>query len=120
MIEFALINKILIIFINIVAVWIGIATYQHDKKILNRIIPLMVIAMLCWVDFAYLARRIGTGNIHLASAFLKIAWFVTPLLFTLLYFLVIYLLEKAEEFSLLNKLVFVAGAGSAFLTGFTG
>ncbi len=73
-----------------------------------------------WVNFAYLARLIGHQQIYWSLICLKIAWFATPLLFVFLYFLVVYYLNKEKEYQFLNRVILLAGAGSALITAFTG
>jgi signal transduction histidine kinase len=115
MIEFPFINKLLVFLIDVVAVGLGLMVYFNNPKgKMNKIFILMVILMLFWVNFAYFAR------IFRDIIFLKTAWFVTPLFFVFLYFLVIYLLEKEKEYQLLNRIVLIIGGITTVLTGFTG
>ncbi|MDP3995723.1 MAG: ATP-binding protein, partial [bacterium] len=79
----------------------------------------MTLYLLLWVDFAYLPRLIGMETPDLALTFLKVSWFVTPLFFAFLYFLIVYLTEKEEKYSLLSKFVLFFGILTAFVTGFT-
>ena len=118
--SFSVINQILIILINASAVLIGISVWKHNSRgKTNRLLALMTLYLLLWVDFAYLPRLIGMETPDLALTFLKVSWFVTPLFFTFLYFLIIYLIEKEQKYSLLNKFVLFFGILTAFVTGFT-
>lgn len=120
MIDLPFINKALVLSIDLVGLWLSIVVYQQNpKRKLNKIFVFMVVLMFFWVNFAYFARVIGQDQASLAELFLKIAWFVTPLFFTLLYFLVIYLLKKERGYKFLNKTVLFAGGSAAFLAGFT-
>lgn len=113
-------NKFLVALITIVGITLAIIVYRNNpKEKLNKIFFLMVIYMLFWVNFAYLARLIGKSNVELAERFLRVAWFVTPLFVSYLYFLVIYLINKEKEYQLLNKIVIFLGVIASFMTGFT-
>ncbi|MFC1613256.1 ATP-binding protein [Patescibacteria group bacterium] len=117
---FFTLNQFFIIAINILAILIGVLVYKSNPKgKVNRIMPLMVIFMLLWVDFAYIPRLTGKEKPDLALMLLKISWFVTPLFFISLYFLVIYILKKEEKYKILNKFVLFFGILAAFITGFT-
>lgn len=117
---FFVLNQILVVVINAIAILIGLFVYRDDPKGKNnRILVLMAFLMLLWVNFAFLARLLGREDPDLAISFLRIAWFATPLLFTSLYFLVISLIDKGKKYEILNKAVLVCGIFSAFITGFT-
>ena len=117
---FLLLNQILVVIINTIAILIGFFVYRNDPKGKNnRILVLMVFFMLLWVNFAFLARFLGRENPDLATNFLRIAWFAAPLLLTSLYFLIISLIDKEKKYKVLNKAVLIYGISSAFITGFT-
>lgn len=120
MVTLPLYNKILVVLIDLIAIGLAFLVYRNNpKEKLNRVFVLMVVTMFYWVNFAYLARLVGKSDTSLALLFLKIAWFITPLFFILLYFLVIYLLKKENEYRTLSKIVFSLGVISAFVTGLT-
>ena len=120
MIPFLTLNKILVLVISATSAWIGFIAYRHNPKAKpNKMIVAMVALMLFWVDFAYLARMVNDSNPGLALVFLKIAWFVTPLFFALLYFLAIYLFSEKKDKSLLSYLVSFVAILLACGTGFT-
>ena len=97
-IELPIYNKILVVLIDLVGIWLGGTVYQHNRKgKLNRIFIGMIILMFVWINFAYLARLVGENNILWSLIFLRIAWFATPLLFVLLYFFVFYHLKHLRE-----------------------
>ncbi|MEA2092766.1 MAG: ATP-binding protein [Patescibacteria group bacterium] len=117
--SFLFLNQIFILLINVFAISIGIFVFKNNsQKNINAALGMMVIFMLVWVDFAYIARLISFQNVELSLFFLKIAWFATPLLFTSLYFLIINLLKKNEEHKKINIIVLIAGILSAFMAGF--
>lgn len=120
MIELPIYNKILVFLIDLIGIWLAILVYRdNSKRILNKIFVFIVILMFLWVNFAYFARVIGPDLIYLSLLFLKIAWFVTPLFFTFLYILAIYLLKKEKQYQLLTKFVLFFGIGITLITGFT-
>ena len=120
MIEFAFIHNLIVFLINVTALGLaGIVYFNNPKGKMNKIFVLMVVSMLGWVNFAFFARVVGADRFNLASLFLRIAWFITPLLFVFLYFLVIYLIKKEKEYQFLNKIVLFVGGVAAFITGFT-
>src|SRR5680860_1460037 len=114
-----LVHKFLIISINIIGVYLSYAVYSSNSKAkINKIFILMMISMLIWIDFAFLARAIQ-DQIYLTMFFIKIAWFVTPIFFVLLYFFTIYLIDENYKYRFLNMIVFLIGVIITFLTGLT-
>ncbi|MCD6412274.1 hypothetical protein J7K91_01145 [bacterium] len=117
---FFTLNQILVLLINLLAIIIAFLVLKHSPhKKIKKIFLFMTFLMLFWVDFAYFPRLLGKEFPFLALFFLKIAWLVTPLFFTSLYFLAIFLLEKERKYKNLTKLVIFFGLLSTFLTGFT-
>jgi signal transduction histidine kinase/uncharacterized membrane protein YhdT len=117
---FPTINQILIVLINALAILIGFLVLKRNSKgKTNRVLALMTLYMLLWVDFAYLPRLIGRETPDLALTFLKVSWFITPLFFAFLYFLVIYLIEKERKYNLLSCFILFFGTLAALITGFT-
>ena len=120
MIEFLLINKVLIFLINAVALWLAFLVYHNNpKREINKLFILMTVSMLLWVNFAFLARYVGQGQIYQSLLFIKIAWFVTPLLFLFLSLVAVYIIKEEKKYRLLNKIVLFLGVIAAFITGFT-
>lgn len=114
------INKTLIPLINIIAVWLAAWVFlSNPKHKLNRIFIWMVFFMMLWVNFAYLARVIGESNPTLVLLCLKIAWFATPLLFVILYILVINLLNERYKYKPIDFIVILLGIATAFVVGLT-
>jgi len=90
-IDISLIHKLFVLLINIVGVYLSCIVYSSNVRLsIKKLFVLMMIAMFFWVDFAYFARIFGERT-ELSLLFLKIAWFVTPIFFVLLYFFTIYL-----------------------------
>ena len=118
--ELPLYNKILILFIDLIAIWLAIIVYNSNRKgKLNKIFLEMIVLMFFWVNFAYLARLIGQQSPDLGLIFLKIAWSASPFLFVLLYFLVVFYLNKEKSYSILSKIIFLSGLIVSLITIFT-
>lgn len=113
-------NHILIAFINLIGICLAFLVFQYSPlKWIKRIFLLMIVLMFLWIDFAYLARLIGSENYFLSLISIKIAWFVTPLLFMCLYFLVRYLFGEKEKYSNLDKFILICGILLSIVTLFT-
>ena len=113
-------NHILIAFINLIGICLAFLVFQYSPlKWIKRIFLLMIVLMFLWIDFAYLARLIGSENYFLSLISIKIAWFVTPLLFMCLYFLVRCLFEEKEKNSNLDKFILICGILLSIVTLFT-
>ncbi|MCD6085394.1 hypothetical protein J7J41_00125 [bacterium] len=120
MITLPLYNQILIAFINLIGICLAFLVLQYSPlKWIKRIFLLMIVLMFFWINFAYLARLVGRENDFLSLISLKIAWFVTPLLFMCLYFLVRCLFGEKEKHSKLDKFVLVCGTLLSVVTLFT-
>jgi signal transduction histidine kinase len=78
----------------------------------------MMFSMFVWVDFAYAARVYGT-DYEVPLLFLRIAWFITPVFFTLLYFFTIYLIDEAKRYRKVSVAVLITGALLAIVCGVT-
>jgi signal transduction histidine kinase len=120
LLEFAVINKILVFAIDLFAVWlISLVFSNNPKGKVNLIFVVMSLCMLLWVNFAWFARLVMYEDISLSLIFLHVAWFVTPYLFTFLYFLIVYLVGKEKEYKLLNALVIFMGVAASITVTFT-
>lgn len=120
MIDFPLVNRIIVASINIIAVWLAVLVSRHHRHAaLNKIFLLMVPMMLLWVDFAYFARLVDPDHFEWAALLLKIAWFVTPLVFVLLYLFVINLVKKVRAYWWITVIVIVIGLSMSFIVSFT-
>lgn len=119
--SFLFLNQIFILLINVFALSIGVFVYRNNhQKSINDVLGMMVIFILFWIDFAYIARLTGGDNSFFSLLFLKIAWIAMPLLFACLYFLTINLLGKKNKYKNLSKIVFFVGFLSAFIVFFNG
>jgi len=117
LIDIFLIHKIFIFSINIISIYLFYLVYfSNTRPCLKKVFVLMIISMLLWVNFAYLARATNYGT-DISLSFLKIAWFVTPIFFLLLYFFTIYLIQDHKKHYLLSKTVLFLGIIISFITG---
>jgi signal transduction histidine kinase len=113
-------NKILVLLINFLGIWLTAIVWQHaSRDRIRKIFLGMFLSMFFWVNFAYLARLGGERFFELSFVFLKVAWFATPILFFLIYFLIVAFSGKEKKYKHLNVAVFAAGAFSALIAGFT-
>ena len=120
MIEFLVINKILIFLINTIALWLAFLVYYNNPRAkINTLFILMTASMLFWVNFAYFARFVGETQPDKSLLFIKIAWFVTPLFFLFISLVAVYIIQKEKKYWFLNKAVLFLGAITALVTGFT-
>ncbi|MCK4592351.1 hypothetical protein KAT63_02830 [Candidatus Parcubacteria bacterium] len=115
--ELPLYNKLLILLINFIAIWLAIIVYNNNRRgKLNKMFLGMIVSMFLWVDFAYLARLMGQQTPDLGLIFLKIAWSASPFLFVSLYFLVVFYLNKGKRYLILNKIIFLSGFFISLIT----
>src|SRR3989338_10623997 len=92
-------NKIFIIVINIIALFLAFIVFKDNPKgKINRIYLLMTLSMLGWVNFAYIPRAIDIKYYDFGLISLKIAWFVTPLFFAALHLLSVHLAQKEKRY----------------------
>jgi signal transduction histidine kinase len=114
-------NRLLILLINLVGAFLGVAVYRHaPRKSVNRIFLVMIVLMLIWVNCAYAPRLIGQTNPDLAIILLRIAWTATPLFSASLFFLVTYLTDSQARFRALEWLVGLLALAATLLAGFSG
>ena len=115
-IDALLTHKLFIFLINAVGIYLSYVVYFKNRKpFANKLFVLMMISMFFWVDFAYFARVVDSSELSLL--FLKIGWFVSPILFLLIYFFTLNLIKEEKKYKYLSKMVAVFGVGAAFITG---
>lgn len=118
--ELPLYNKILVVLVDFIGIALAFGVYKYNpKKQISKIFLVNIILMFLWVNFAYLARLIDQRQTNLALIYLKIAWFVTPLFFASLYFLIAYFLNKEKKYSTLSKIILFIGIIAALTAGLT-
>lgn len=86
-------NRAAIIIINFIVATLLLTIFNHNKlrDRQSQIFVGMGAFILLWVDFAYLARLVGSTNVFLSEVFLRIAWVATPLLFFATYVTSLYI-----------------------------
>lgn len=114
-------NQILLVLINLVGVWLAGTVWRRrdGDRATRKLFVFMIFLMFGWVDFAYIPRVLGEAFPVFGFIALKIAWFMTPLFFLFLFFLVISLMGEGRRYGLISIAAGIAGFGSAVLTGFT-
>ncbi len=113
-------SKVTVLTIDALAIYLAILVYRDSpKKEVNFLYLIVTFLMLIWVNSAYIPRLISQENLALGYAFLKMAWFATPLFFVGLYFLVIYSINKVEKYKVLNFIILALGVILALVTGFS-
>jgi len=99
--EWELITKTLVFLINAIGIiLIFLVYFSNPKARLNQIFVAMTFLMFIWVDFAFLARL--EGQAERALLWIKIAWAITPLLFSLIYFFIIYFIGLQKKYKFLD------------------
>lgn len=112
--EWEFITKTLVFIINAVGTGlIFIVFLGNPKAKLNRIFVSMTLLMFVWVDFAFLAR-LG-GQAEKALLWIRIAWAITPLLFSLIYFFIVDFIKRQKRCVLLD--IFNIFLGFLFIYG---
>jgi signal transduction histidine kinase len=114
-------NRLLVLLINLMGVFLGFTVYRHaPKETVNRIFLVTIVLMLVWVNFAFAPRVIGQTNPGLAVVLLRIAWTATPLFSASLFFLTTYLTHSESKYRPLQWLVGSLAVAATLLAGFTG
>ncbi|MDD3491859.1 MAG: histidine kinase N-terminal 7TM domain-containing protein [Candidatus Pacebacteria bacterium] len=112
--------KATLVAINVLAVFLGALVYFQDRKSkLFQIFGVVSLLSLLWINFAYIPRIIGRENLEISLLIFRVAWFVTPLFFASLYFLVLYILKKNKDYKLLSRVVFYSSLLASFIAGFS-
>jgi signal transduction histidine kinase len=120
-VQLPVVNRLAIIAINFAALTLLFTVLYHrrfrDRQ--SQIFALMGILMLLWVDFAYLARLVGVGQIPLSEIYLRVAWVATPLLFYFTYLTSIYVIQKEMNYKIVSIVLLLFAAFLSFATAFT-
>ncbi|RJR30115.1 hypothetical protein C4564_00970 [Candidatus Microgenomates bacterium] len=116
-----LINRLAVLPINFIAAALVLAVVNHDKlkKTRSKIFVTLAMLILVWVDFAYLARRVGPVSLEMSEIFLRIAWVATPFVFFFSYMLSLLLGGQIEKHKRLTITLLVITLAMSALTAFT-
>ncbi len=95
-----------VVLINALSIWLAfiVLSKSKNKKAAN-LFTWMIIFMLVWVDFAFLARSVPETGI----LFIRLAWCITPLFFVLIYFFTEQIVNSAKRFDFCQKLLLGIG-----------
>jgi signal transduction histidine kinase len=120
-IDFSLANLLMVLFINAFGLLLVLTVITRNtfKDKITSVFAVMGLLMLIWIDFAYLARVVGAGNIEWAELFLRIAWVATPPFFAYVYLSTVNILRKEKQMRLLNKTLIAMALTLSFLTAFS-
>ncbi len=120
MIDYYIFHQIAIILINILCILLGFLVYKKSaRKELRGLFLIITILLLAWVNFVFFGRVIVYQNPEITLSFLRIAWFVTPLVFLFLYFFIINLVDKKQRYKRLSILFIFLGVSASLMAGFT-
>ncbi len=118
MVEFSILSKIVVFMINVIGFTLMLTVILGKvKKKLKVIFTFMIVLMFLWVNFAFFAR-VQTDE-GMSVLFIRIAWAITPLLFTLIYYFLIDFFEINKKYTKLTKILFFLGGLFLFVTLFT-
>lgn len=109
---------VLIVLIDIIGAWLAYWVYRSNPKgKINRLFVVMTVFMFIWVTLAAGARILAAYGFSLDYSLhlLKIAWFVTPLLFSALYLFSIFVIQGEKKYALLTKIIFLLNILSSFI-----
>lgn len=114
--DLALINKIFVIFINIIGVLLAIWVYLANRKNkINQTYLLMTVLNIFWINCAYLSNISSLD--YFVQFWAKLGYGVVSIWLIFFYFFTIYFLKEERRFSAFNK--FFVGIG-LFLFLFSG
>ena len=113
-------SKITILLINALGLYLAFLVFRNNpKNRLNIIYLIMTVLMLLWIDFACMPRILSSSSFQGGLSYLKIAWFATPLFFSFLYLLAIYIVEAQDRYKLLSVIIMALGIFTSLVAGFT-
>jgi signal transduction histidine kinase len=119
MIDFFFINKILILLVNTIGVWLALWVYfANPKAKLNKLFTLMIVLALSWITLCYLSG-ISVSNLRLSIFLGKLAYGITALFLIPFYFFFSSFMGEEKKFPLLNIFVPLGGVFLFFLSVFT-
>ncbi len=119
MINFFLFNKILIILVSTLGIWLGFWVYLSNRKIrANRLFVLMIILALLWIILCYFSG-ILTDNLRLSLFLGRLAYGVAILFFIPFYFFSRDFIKEQKKFLYLNIFIPVGSMLIFFFSVFT-
>ncbi len=117
--DLQIINKIVVVILNLVGIWLVFWVYSSDrKKALNKGFALLLVPNLLWVDFYSLASL--ANRYDLSLLFTRLTFASAAIFFIgFYYFFIIWFLDKKGWYFLLGRLVLVYETIFSFLCAFT-
>ena len=116
-------HKLLILLISTIGPGLGILVYRNrPSERIGRLFLAISFFMLGWVDFAFFARLSMYSSSTTPLYFLRIAWFITPLFFSLLYLLIVEIVPKKSSegiYKILNTVVVIWAIVVSLITLFS-
>jgi len=118
MVEILSINKIFIILLNIVGLWLGLwVLYSNKKSRVNQMFFLLTIFNLLWITFAFFALL--PSQISHALLWRRLAFGASSLFFIPAYFFAIHFPREEKRCPILDKIVILAGVFLSIISIFT-
>ena len=104
MIEFFLINRVIIALINFIGLWFALWVYLANPKLtINKIFSVVAFLTLIWVDFVYLANTAQAASVSIFWT--KLSEGTVLLLLLSLYFFAVYFPRELKRPLILGKVV---------------
>ncbi len=98
---------LVVFFINILGIWLAYLVLSRSKeKKLSFLFSGMVFLSFIWVDFAYLSRVV---NPTLGLRYIRFAWAITPLFFSVIYAFIVTFFKKSSYKNNLGKILIAIG-----------
>jgi len=116
--NFALVQKIIVILIDILGVYLGFWVYFANRKSkVNRFFTLLTLFILLWISFAYFASI--SNQFKQALLWRRLAFAASPLAGIFGYFFTVYFLREEKRFPYLDKFIICIGIFSSLSAVFT-
>ncbi len=108
MIDFILIEQIVVFLIVIIGLWLSFGILFSDKKArINRLFFLMTISILLWVVLAHFFNL--STQVSQALFLLRLTFGAISLFFVLVYFFSTYFPKEVKRYPILDKVVLIIG-----------
>jgi len=119
MIDFFILNKILLILITAIGVWLGLLVYLNNRKArVNQLFVLMVFSALSWIIPCYFAVK-SVDNLELSLFFARLAYGLAVLFMIPFYFFAIIFIREKNDPLYLRILVPIGSILISFLSVLT-
>jgi len=114
-------NRLLVVIISLITIMLLVIVFNNSKfrDRQSKIYAAMSVFMLLWVDFAFLARYVGSVSLIKSELYLRIAWVATPLFFYSTYLMSIFVLKKEAIYKRCCLVLLLLSLIVGVLTAFT-